>query len=176
MKHRSLRTLLSACLLASSLPALADYESPAETDLGLYVGGQLGKLKVDVDGIQNADTVGVLVGYGLGFNGVSVEAEYNTGDGDINILGNTGSYDADTLGLFVAYRTPGPAYLKARAGAVRSEVEADITGMGQTDESETEFSMGVGVGIRLDNFRIEGEFSKVDNDANLLSFGLIYQL
>ena len=48
--------------------------------------------------------------------------------------------------------------------------------MGQTDESETEFSMGVGVGIRLDNFRIEGEFSKVDNDANLLSFGLIYQL
>ena len=171
MKHRSLRTLLSACLLASSLPALADYESPAETDLGFYVGGQLGKLKVDVDGIQNADTVGVLVGYGLGFNGVSVEAEYNTGDGDFNILGTTGSYDVDTLGLFVAYRTPGAAYLKARLGAVREE----LSSMGE-EEEETEFSMGIGVGIRLNNIRIEGEFSKVEEDANLLSFGLIYQL
>ena len=176
MKQLSLTALFSACLLGSSLPALADYESPAETDLGFYAGVQAGKVKVDVDGIQDADTVGLRLGYGLGFGGVSVEAEYNTGDGNIDMLGNKDTYDVDTLGLFVAYRTPGPAYLKARAGAVRSEIEANVTGFGNVDDSETEFSMGVGVGIRLDNFRIEGEFSKVDSDANLLSFGLIYQL
>ena len=169
--NRLSRAALATALVSIALPALADYESPAETDLGFYAGGQLGKLKVDVDGIQNADMVGLRLGYGLGFGGLAVEAEYNTGDGDFNILGTTGSYDVDTLGLFVAYRTPGAAYLKARLGAVREE----LSSMGE-EEEETEFSMGIGVGIRLNNIRIEGEFSKVEEDANLLSFGLIYQL
>ena len=96
-----------------ALPVVAETESAQ--DVGFYLGAKAGKVKIDVAGIEDPTSKGLLIGYNFG--DLSVELERNAA-ADID-YGAVRPLDYDTTGLYAAYRTAGAAYLKLRGGLLR---------------------------------------------------------
>ncbi len=153
------------------------------------VGLDYGRVDVKSPGFRDADTFGFTVGYEfarpVGFNGsASVEFELtNSDDGGIgreSDFGTTGEYEADTAGIFFAYRTAGDVFFKGKLGAVRTEVDSSFRRFGRDQESETSFAFGAGLGYRIatDAIRVNIELEAVattgDDDIDLLTLGGLF--
>jgi opacity protein-like surface antigen len=178
MKTISFAVLAVAGVLSASVQAAST---------GPYLGAKIGSYMVDDSDtnleFDNATSFGVMGGYHFG-EGLSVEAEYNTSSGtDVNMGSTTvGEYDLSSFGVYAAYRHYPALYkglsLKAKIGVVNEEVEVSaVNGLYNESSSDSGLSFGVGVGFDLNRqVALEGEYTVIEQDVNLLSLGLKFKL
>lgn len=151
--------LLLICL-SMSTTAFAD---------GLTFGAKTGPMRFDSNNVKDDPTnAGVTVGYemGLVLGDLGFEGEFTTSmdDGTLKSPSN-GKFDVDTVGLLATYRSPGFIYLKARYGFITYEV-------GNNDDTST--SMGLGMGVSLGLIQLELEYTKIDEDLDFISIGVVF--
>ena len=161
MAHKY-RVLVVALLWMIASGAQADF----------LFGVKTGPMLVDVEGADVSDdptNVGVSVGYELGvlIGGLAVEAELTRSLSAGSVAGN--DLEISTQGLYASFTTAGPIYLKARVGIMDASVDA-----GGFSEDEGGETYGLGVGFSLGLFRVELEYTSIDDDVNFISLGLVY--
>jgi opacity protein-like surface antigen len=176
------KVLLSAVVAASLLSGVA-YAAP----VGPYLGAKVGSYMVD-DSESNkkyddGTSFGVYGGYDFG-SGLSVELEYNTSSGnDISVKNvKIGEYDFSNFGVYGAYRFYPSLYkglsLKAKIGVISEDIDKNYSfGVASESNSDTGLSFGVGAGFAITpQVSIEGEYTVIEQDVDLLSLGLTFKL
>ena len=164
MKKKRLMVVLlsvaSVLLIAATPVAAGD----------LYFGAKTGKAILDASGVsKDATNTGVLIGWeqSVVLGDIGVEAEYTTttGDGEIGAL----KFDVDTIAAYVAFRTGGPIYLKAKGGFL--QVDQTILGQSGTD-SGASYGVGIGFGIGIAQLELEYTQTALDVDLAYVSVGV----
>lgn len=148
------------CLIGSAPVAAGD----------LYFGAKTGPMIVDDSVVKtDATNVGVLVGYELGLvvGDLAVEGEFTTttSDGEVKASAGGGKFDFDTIAAYLAFRTAGPIYLKAKGGFLQ------VDGKGGTD-SGASYGIGVGFGIGIAQLELEYTQTAVDPNLAFVSVGV----
>jgi len=134
----------------------------------LYFGVKTGPMIVDSSVIKTDPTnVGVLIGYELGvvLGDLAVEGEMTTSTSDGEFKGGFGKFDLDTIAAYLAFRSAGPIYFKAKGGFLQVD---DGSG------SDTGVSYGIGVGLGIGIAQVELEYTQtaVDSDLAFVSAGV----
>jgi hypothetical protein len=134
----------------------------------LFFGAKTGPMILDVSGVSDATNTGVVVGYellGVLLGDLAVEGELTTttGDGELN----NDKVEVDTKAVYLALRSAGPFYFKAKAGYLNVDVD-----VGETSSSDSGTSYGVGVGFGIGIAQLELEFTKIDKDIAFVSVGV----
>jgi len=132
--------------------------APASAE-GFYFGAKTGMLVVDSSLVKDdAINTGVMVGYEFGvvLGDLGVEAEYTTttSDGEVDTGQN---FDVDTTAAYLAFRSAGPIYFKAKGGYL--EVSGDVE-----DDSGASFGVGIGFGIGIAQLEAEITQTSLDPD------------
>lgn len=153
---RQMKTIILVGLLGLLVAA------PASADW--FFGAKTGPLIVDSSAVKDdAMNTGVLVGYDLNvvMGDLAVEGEYTTttGDGKVKVTGTT--FSVDTTALYLAFRTAGPIYLKAKGGYM--QVSGDVN-----SDSGVAYGLGVGFGIGI--AQLELEFTQASLDPDNVAF------
>ena len=134
---------------------------------GLYFGAKTGSMIIDNSNVKtDATNVGVLVGYELGvvLGDLAVEGELTTSTSDGEYKGG-GNFSVDTAAAYLAFRTAGPIYLKAKGGFM--QVDAGST------ESGASYGVGVGFGIGIAQLELEYTQTAIDpSDVAFVSVGV----
>lgn len=158
---RQMKTLLLVGLLGlvTAAPASAG---------DLYFGAKTGSMIVDASNVKTDPTnVGVLVGYELGvvLGDLALEGELTTSTSDGEIKPSGAKFDVDTIAAYLAFRTAGPFYLKAKGGFMQTDIDG---------ESDTGASYGIGVGFGIGIAQLELEYTQtsVDPDLAFVSVGV----
>lgn len=170
MKHRVWALLL---LLVSTL-AMA---SAAQAERPWYFGIKAGQASLDLPQFDDLVQGGVLVGYRFWSHGnggtLAVEAEYTDtlAEGDFEIEDGFGAdWEARTLAAYIAYRSGGRFFFKAKAGYQNIDFQANATAFGfnlELNSSEDDASAGLGFGWRFGrNMGLELEWSRTFFDAD----------
>ena len=152
---RQIKTIILVGLLGLVVAA------PASADW--FFGAKTGPLIVDSSTVKDdAVNTGVLVGYDLNavLGDLAVEGEFTTTTGDGKK--NTGAkLSVDTTALYLAFRTAGPIYLKAKGGYM--QVSGDV-------KSDSGVSYGLGVGFGIGIAQLELEFTQASLDPDNVAF------
>jgi outer membrane immunogenic protein len=131
---------------------------------GLFFGAKTGPMIVDNSSVKSDPTnVGVLVGYELGvvLGDLSVEGELTTSTSDGEVKGSGAKFDVDTMAAYLAFRTAGPFYLKAKGGFMQVDVDGD---------SDSGASYGIGVGFGIGIAQLELEYTQGSFDPDDVAF------
>ena len=183
------RSIIVSCLVlvgltVSSAQAQMDNSGPffGKQAKGKWIiGVKAAKIDNNVEDLEDADAIGVVVGYEFDraistFGGSStVELEYI--DGDSTNLAGVGTYDPDILNLFFSYRSAGELYYKLKLGLSYSDIE--ITTPGLTDGNEdVALAGGIGLGYRIGDYgTVEVEYSldSGENDLGILGLNALLE-
>lgn len=133
----------------------------------LYFGAKTGKAVVDDSSVsKDATNTGVLIGYELGvvLGDLAVEGEYTTTTGDGEITGGA-KLSFDTMAAYLAFRTAGPIYFKARGGFLQFDND------GNTDSGPS-YGIGLGFGIGITQLELEYTQSSLDTNVAYVSLGI----
>jgi hypothetical protein len=132
---------------------------------GLYLGAKTGPMLVDVPGAKDPTNVGVTMGYDLGVvvADLAVEGELTT---SLDRGSSANQAEVNTAAMYLAVRSPGPVYFKARGGVLRSDLQA-----GGVSRDETNASFGAGLGFSLGLAQFELEYTRVEDEVQFLSLG-----
>ena len=139
---------------------------------GPYVGAKLGLMDVDQGRFDNAQNIGVVLGYDLFSDpvmsgGVELELTTTLVEGDVNV-GTTIDWDIDTQALYGVVRFGDQWYAKLKLGLLREKVSFSPGG----SDSETGLSAGFGGGWRLaPNIALEAEYTRIEEDVAFWSIG-----
>lgn len=130
-------------------------------------GAKTGRVVVNDSAVKTHPTnVGVMVGYqqSLVLGDLAVEGELTktTGKGEDDF---GGKFEADTKALYLAFRSAGPLYLKAKGGFLQ------IDNGGNTD-SGTSYGIGLGFGLGIVQLELELTKTAVDPDILFVSAGV----
>ena len=162
-----MRQIKKKVLLVLSVFAVLIISIAPATAGDMYFGVKTGKAIVDDSAVtKDATNTGVLVGWeqGIVLGDLGVEAEYTTTTGDGEI-GST-KFDLDTIAAYVALRTAGPIYFKAKGGMLRVDY-------GDSSETGSSYGIGLGLGIGIAQLEIEYTNSAVDpSDIAYISVGV----
>ncbi len=156
------RLLLCALLAAPGI----FYATGASAEL--YFGAKTGPMLIDEGGfddpINTSFTAGYQTGIVLGDLGVEGEISRTATNGE-----TAGGEDVEvaTEAVYVALRTAGPVYFKARTGLIRREVT-----VGSQSDDDTGGSVGLGIGFGLGILQIEIDYTQIDSDINYLTLGI----
>lgn len=163
---RLIAALTGIVLLGLTVSAIAE-ESP------LYGGFRIGTLEADFAGFSKATNVGILLGYDLNRdqNGtLALEAEATTTLSDGSITGG-GKWNADTILASAAYRTAGSAFVKAKVGFLRQDIQRSG---GPLNADDSGIAYGAGVGARINSkAMLEVEYSHLSSDLSFLALSYI---
>ncbi len=133
---------------------------------GLYYGAKTGTMVVDGSS-KDPKNASLVVGYDLGLVvadvGLEGELSRTINDGE---FGNS-KFQLDTNAVYVAVRTAGPFYFKARGGYI--DTNYSISGIGGGDSGT---SYGVGLGLGLGLLQIELEYTLIDDHSKYLTLGV----
>lgn len=145
------------------------------------VGGKVATVQNGFDHFGDAQTLTVMVGYEftrpIADSGtVSVEFEAHGTANKGSQLDGTGEWKSSGLAGYLAYRTPGDIYFKAKLGLSNTRVTLTESGRKGADSRDTSFGYGVGLGMRLKrgaNVEIEftGNSASEPNDQSAISIG-----
>lgn len=127
-----------------------------------FFGAKMGPMIVDSSAVKDdAVNTGILVGYDLsvGLGDLAVEGEFTTttGDGEVDTGANV---SVDTTAVYLAFRTAGPIYFKAKGGFLQAS--------GDIDESGASYGMGIGFGIGI--AQLELEYTQTSLDPTNIAF------
>ena len=114
-----------------------------------------------VSGADDITNAGVVVGYDIG----AVVADLAL-EGEITTTVDDSDVEIDTQALYLAIRTGGPIYLKAKGGFINEEV----SGPGGS-ESDSGVSYGVGLGFGIGIAQLELEITTIEADVVFFSVG-----
>ena len=158
---------LAGLLLAGLTAPVLAAESP------LYIGLKIGTLEADFAGFGKATNLGVMLGYDLHHdqNGTfAIETEFTTTISDGSVAGG-GAWDADTIAATAAYRTAGSAYVKAKIGILRQDLNRSG---GTLNAADSGIAYGAGVGARVNRkVMLEVEYTRLSRDLSFLSLAYI---
>jgi hypothetical protein len=130
-------------------------------------GAKTGSMVIDSAGVSDATNSGIMVGYQIGavVADLALEAEITktTGEGQFSGSG----VSLNTQALYLAFRTAGPFYLKAKAGYVNEDVRG-VPGKGK--ESGAAYGIGLGFGIGI--AQLELELTSMNKDIAYVSLGV----
>ena len=135
---------------------------------GLYLGVQAGSMNHDGSGFDNANNLGLILGYeflNVALGDIAIEGGYtNTVD-----KGNapTGDWEIETLAAYGVFRTAGPLYLKVKGGVLRSNIKESMQ-----SNTSTEFSGGIGGGFSVGIAQFELEYTRIEEDVSFISLTL----
>lgn len=123
----------------------------------------------DVDVSDDPLNAGLLIGYEFGvlFGDLAIEAEITRTVTAGSVSGI--DLEVESQGAYVSFTTAGPIYGKLRAGVMKASIDA--SGLSEDENGET---YGVGAGISLGLFRVELEYTVVDDDVQFVSLGVIF--
>ena len=147
----------------------------AQDHAGPYIGAKYGKFMIDVEEANEPTDGGFLLGYNFG-NGASLEVEHDETTVELSSVGGYyyyyyGSLDLKTTALYVAFRTPGDAYLKAKLGVLKEDITSDYGS--SYDKSDSGLSAGIGAGFNAgDVVQLEVEYTVIEQDVSFLSAGI----
>ena len=130
------------------------------------IGIKAARIDPNIEGIDDADAAGVVVGYEFAtaigsFKGTSaIELEYLQSDTNQFFAGSGTSYDAESLGLYYTYRSAGQVYFKVKGGLAINTLQVNsVTPSQVRDLESTNLALGIGLGVRItDNAHIELEY------------------
>lgn len=160
MRHLKMLVLAGVMSLVSAAPAMAG---------DLYFGAKTGPMVIDDSAVKTDPTnVGVLVGYELGVvvGDLAVEGEFTTTTSDGKVNGGA-KVDIDTIAAYLAFRTAGPIYFKAKGGFLQEDVS-----VGSYSETDSGASYGVGIGFGIGIAQLELEYTQVESDVGFVSLGV----
>lgn len=157
MKSSSYRSL---CALA--LAGLVAGNAAADSNFGIKAG------LLGVDGTaSDATQVGfVYTADIMGMFGFEADAHTSATKGEI--IPNV-DYGITQFGAYGVFMTPGPIYLKAKAGYAYTDIDAPLA------DSSSDVAYGVGAGFELFGVACEVEYTLFDadgTDAELISFSI----
>ncbi|MBT8114139.1 MAG: porin family protein [Arenicella sp.] len=188
-KNSFLARLVLACLIASAggaHTALAQQDNTGaffgQHAKGKWIiGGKAAKIDANSEFVDDADASGVMLGYEfarpIGDLGGSAALELEYVNGDETIINGLGNYEADVVNVFMAYRSAGALYFKAKAGMSFSDLTINTPTSNDTFD-ETSFAAGIGLGYRLGEYgAIEVEYTDDtgDNDLGILGLNAFLQ-
>jgi Outer membrane protein beta-barrel domain len=131
----------------------------------VYLGLKGGPVISGVSGMDGSENIGLLLGWDfwtLGFGSVAAELEGTTTilEGDVTIPEFfSGTWTLDSVGLWLAYRTPHALYAKGKLGLEYVDVEVTQSGKGFSD-SGVGASWGFGAGWRINEaYSLEAEYA-----------------
>ena len=159
---RQMKTFLFVGLLSLMMAA------PAAAG-GLFFGAKTGPMVIDASGYKTDPTnMGVVVGYDLGVvvGDLAVEGEFTTTTSDGKTNGGA-KVSVDTMAAYLAFRTAGPFYFKAKGGFLQEDVK-----VGSFSDSDSGMSYGVGLGFGIGIAQLELEITQVETDITFLSVGV----
>ena len=164
MRQIKNKLLLAVLLLATSVSVSAG---------DLYFGAKTGKAILDDPAVKTDTTnTGIVVGWDqsvvLGDIGVEAEFTTTTGDGEYNTTPVT-KFDFNTAAAYVAFRTAGPIYFKARGGVLR--IDQEIAGQSGSDTGAS-YGIGLGFGIGIAQLELEYTQTSLDIDLSYVSVGI----
>jgi len=153
-------------MFALALSALLVAPAQADSNFGV----KLGRLSIDGD-LSAATQAGLVYTFDIaGIVGAEVEANTSAKDGTFDVLGTPIDYKVTQLGGYGVLMSPGPFYVKAKAGMVYSTVTA--SGIPVTLDNGAKAAYGVGVGFELVGlvWEVEWTRTKIDtSNADLVS-------
>lgn len=160
MRKIFITTLLSTVLLAG-------HAFSVEQDTGFYAGLKLSRLNLDVNGISDGTTTGLIGGYRLS-DTRSIELDYASYG--VEVLGY--DTDIDTTAIYAAFRSDSSPYFKAKVGFLNEKIVGNAFDF---NESDSGMSYGLGVGFQGENILAELEYTIVEEDASSVSLNLMYK-
>lgn len=177
-------TIFQKTLMGLAVGSLLSVGAQAAVNLNFagqpYIGVKAGQVDVDIDNASTdkATTFGVYGGYNFDPY-FGVELEYLTSnDEDATLGGVKGEYDMSTFGAYGTYRYPLPVnglYAKGKLGIAKTDIDASAGRNGKSISSssdETSLAGGLGLGFDVSpNLSVEGEYSMLGSDADLMSIG-----
>jgi hypothetical protein len=132
-------------------------------------GAKTGPVMFDVSGISDATNTGVMVGYeqGVVLGDLALEGEYTTttGSGELN----NKDVDVNTKAIYLALRTAGPFYFKAKGGYLK--VDGDI-GASSISDSGASYGVGFGLGLGIVQFELEYTQTSLEDTMAFASLGV----
>ena len=156
-----LKLLITVIFFNAAYAYESPYEYSYETPNKFYMGVRSSSLLVDISGVPDANTIGLVFGY-TSTPTTAIEVDVNVYDVLLNI-------DWTTVASYYAYRSEGDQYIKYKIGYLTETLSGNII-----SASDSGFSQGIGAGLRFDNLNIEYEFVTVEQDANSSNINLIY--
>jgi len=173
-------TVLAAAIAVFS--HLADAAENGTTWFGNTADGQwlvgikAGPVSTNDNRFNDADNAALVLGYqfarAIGDRGsVTAEFEYSDtySDGDLDVIPGA-SWHVPMWAGFLAYRTPGTVYFKAKLGILYSDIKTRDAGTIILDHSDTNLAFGGGLGVKLgarQNFLIEAEWTGTTGDSTV---------
>ena len=155
---RQMKTFILVGLLGlvAAAPASADW----------FFGAKTGPMLIDANGFSDTTNTGVVVGYDIGavVADLALEGEITTTTSDGKFSG--AKVDLDTQALYLAVRTGGPIYFKAKGGFVNEELT-----VGNVSAKDSGVSYGIGLGFGIGIAQLELELTTIDSDIMFLSVG-----
>ena len=157
-----MKTNLSRTLCALALAGLTAGTAAADSNFGIK-GGLLA-----IDG-TSADATQVGIVYTadvLGMFGFEADAHTSATKGEVV---PAAEYGVTQFGAYGVFMTPGPIYLKAKAGYAYTDI--DFPGV----DADSDVAYGVGAGFELFGVACELEYTLFDangSDAELISFAI----
>jgi len=135
----------------------------------------------DIDDVETGN-LGLVLGdvslTGFGVEGFFSFTVAEDSDSDLDI-----DTSIDVFAIMGVYRSPGPTYVKLKAGIAQVEVEIDQSGFGETNEEESGLTYGIAVGTEVGSGALElsytvlPELEKIDDfevDYDINMIGLTY--
>lgn len=174
-----------AILIGGVLAALSG-TALAENGGAFYLGVKGGIMMIDDSeeyGISFSDpsAAGFMAGYDFG-SGLALEFEINSsGSADVLVDNfRVGEAEIDTQAIYMAFRSQGTGYFKARIGflnedvSVSSDTTCSYYGLCQSaEESDSGLSLGLGGGFNFGKMaQIEAEYTLIEEDVSYFSAGI----
>ena len=131
-------------------------------------GAKTGRMVVVDSGVKtHPSTIGFMLGYelGVGLGDLAVEGELTktASKGEFN---GGGKFEVDTKAVYLAFRSAGPVYFKAKGGFAQTDID------GQTDNG-TAYGLGLGFGLGIVQLELEVTKTAVDPaDLAFVSLGV----
>lgn len=150
------------------LLALVSLVMAAPATAGEFIfGAKTGTVVVDDSTVKtNPTNVGVMIGFqqslGLGEFGIEAELTTTTGKGETD---NGAKFETDTQAMYVAFRSAGPFYFKAKGGFLTLDND------GNTD-SGSSYGIGLGFGVGLAQLELELTRTAIDPEITFVSLGV----
>lgn len=180
-KNLAIGFLSLTFLLPAVSNAARDYgRNPADFFGQVYFAAKYGEITIADDVPENgSDIRNAGFTFGKGINNIlSAEFEYTTTvSEDDDYLGSSASASVDTLGLFLAAKTPGKVYFKGRVGYTRVTQEfGPLSGFPELEGTKHIYGVAVGVGggVKVGkNGAIELEYAlyPTRDDVETIDFG-----
>lgn len=150
-KNLAIGFLSLTFLLPAASHAARDYgRNPADFFGQVYFAAKYGEITIADDVPENGSDIRNLgFAFGKGINDVlSMELAFSTTvSEDDDYLGSGASASVDTLGLFLAAKTPGKVYFKGRVGYTRVTQEfSSGSGFPELEGTKNIYGLAVGVG------------------------------